>query len=207
VSADKPGPGDAWDFVESLLARDELERIEALTAEELQKELGAPPAGRDSVRVPAETGVAQAADGFEKAPPSDAGSKARRVVLLGATTGAKRRIPVGWIAAAACVAVAASAVATSYPQIAAWLNPPPVVPDRQTPPPAHEETPVEKARKLRENAYAACEAEKYDECARLLDGAQTLDPAGEKDLRVEALRGAIQQDQDDKMRRMETKPP
>jgi hypothetical protein len=188
-------------------AREELERIDALTAEELEREMEVAPVGRESVCALTETAVAQAADGFEKAPALAAGSRSRKVMLFGVRPDTKRRIPVGWIAVAACLAVTASAIATSYPQIAAWLNPSPVVPDPRTLPPTHEETPVEKAKKLRENAYAACGANKYDECARMLDGAQTLDPAGEQDLRVQALRGAIQQDRDDRTRRTETKPP
>jgi hypothetical protein len=44
---------------------------------------------------------------------------------------------------------------------------------------------------LRKEAFAACDARRWDECARRLDEAKELDPAGESDDRVVAARKAI----------------
>jgi hypothetical protein len=44
---------------------------------------------------------------------------------------------------------------------------------------------------LRKEAFAACDARRWDECTRKLDEAKELDPAGESDERVVAARKAI----------------
>jgi hypothetical protein len=53
-------------------------------------------------------------------------------------------------------------------------------------------SPPPSAAQLREKAFAACEAQKWNECLDLLDKARAKDPAGEADERVQLLRRTAQ---------------
>jgi hypothetical protein len=51
-----------------------------------------------------------------------------------------------------------------------------------------EPTPAEKAANLRVGADVRCRQQRWDECLRMLDDAKALDPAGDADAKVQALR-------------------
>jgi hypothetical protein len=74
--------------------------------------------------------------------------------------------------------------------IVAYLKGEPIRPDLPWTPPSATPTPEQRAAALRSEAYAACVAEKWDECGRKLEEAKVLDPAGDEDPQVTAARKA-----------------
>jgi hypothetical protein len=75
--------------------------------------------------------------------------------------------------------------------IVAYLKGEPIGPDRPWSPPSATPTPQELAAARRAEAFAACDAQAWDECSRKLDEASAIDPAGEADPRVTAARKAV----------------
>lgn len=60
------------------------------------------------------------------------------------------------------------------------------------------ETPLHRAAELRESAFEQCNAEHFEECLRLLDEAAALDPVGDTDAKVKAVRTLIKDKQSPK---------
>jgi hypothetical protein len=73
----------------------------------------------------------------------------------------------------------------------AYLKGEPIGPDRPWSPPNATPSPQELAAAMRAEAFAACDAQTWDECTRKLDEASAIDPAGEADPRVTAARKAV----------------
>lgn len=129
--------------------------------------------------------------------------KARREVATPATVTslvkerAKRQRP-AWVArlsAAASVLLALGATYQWTPVgalIEAWLHPAPTTPVPLPVPPTHEETPQEKAAKLREMALVDIKKGYYGDATDELDAAQELDYEGATTDPVLAMRKAIQ---------------
>ena len=86
---------------------------------------------------------------------------------------------VAW-AAGALVAAAAAAVIAVEIGDGSRRGPEAIGPDRPGPAP----TPLEQARRLREDGLVACGAQDWTACGTKLDEAKQLDPAGESDPRV-----------------------
>jgi hypothetical protein len=84
-----------------------------------------------------------------------------------------------WVAGAAAAAVvAALAIPTAVPVT--------------SPPPPKPQPPAQHAAALRREALAACDAQRYRECAERLDEARSLDPEGERAPEVMAARRLLQ---------------
>jgi hypothetical protein len=98
-----------------------------------------------------------------------------------------------WAAVVAVAAVVVLVLAWKRRDIEALWSPAPIERDHWTTPPT--QSPEERAAadraeaaKLREQAFAQCDAKHWDECEARLDDAKKLDPAGEGDPRVEMQR-------------------
>jgi hypothetical protein len=92
----------------------------------------------------------------------------------------KKAVPRAVWVAGALVAAAAAAVVVVETREPPKPGPDAIGPDRPAPPP----TPAEQATRLRDEAVLACEFLDYAACARKLDEARALDPAGESEPRV-----------------------
>ncbi len=103
----------------------------------------------------------------------------------------RRRPARRWIPAlVAAAAVVLAVLAWKRQEVVAWWEgrPDEIGPDRAGP----ERVGVaERAGRLREEAYAACDASQWAACATKLDEARRLDPAGETGPRVVGARAAL----------------
>jgi hypothetical protein len=92
----------------------------------------------------------------------------------------KKTIPrTAWVAGA-LVAAAAAAVVAATVAGGSKHEPEAIGPDRPGPGP----TPVQQAKRLRNEAFAACDTQDLLMCGKKLDEAKALDPAGESEPRV-----------------------
>jgi hypothetical protein len=101
-----------------------------------------------------------------------------------------------WLVAAAAIAAAVSLIAVAEgPAIVAWLHrgTEKIGPDNVHPAPP-EPSPREIAEKKRDEAEKALGAGLYGACIRLLDEAKEIDPAGDGEPRVQALREKVKRD-------------
>ncbi|HEY5243364.1 MAG TPA: hypothetical protein VIJ22_17910 [Polyangiaceae bacterium] len=152
---------------------DEVERVLALSDEDLDAELKQAGADPEKVR---ERGEAL---GRKLAPGGNASTVTpwtRRVV---------------WLAAAALGVLVVSFAAVSFSGIMARFRPLPIGPDEgglSVPP---EALAREQAATLREQGLAECVKGTYEACQQHLDAAMQLDPAGETDPRVVRAREGI----------------
>ena len=188
MTAPKPPPVDLQDFLDELADEQELERLSKLSHAELLGEMkkeGIDPArGRAAAR--------RAIDAHDKgraggAPPAAAGAK----VLSLASARDRRRMPVTGIALAAAAAVVLSIGVVKRDAITAWLAPAPTPTQPPLVPPTHEETPQEKAEKLREAAYVNIAKGYFGEANDQLDAAKRLDPAGDESPKVKDAWGEV----------------
>jgi hypothetical protein len=180
-------PVDLEAALEELEDEEELERLETMSHEELLAEMKRdgldPERGRAAVQraIDAARGGKEGAGGAPAA--GTAGEDAKgKVVRLDAAK--KRRTFVTSVyVGLALAAGAATTVGLIGPQtIAAWLSPAPA-PTGTTPPivpPTHEETPLEKARRLREEAFADVKEGYYGEAWDRLEEAKGIDPKGDE---------------------------
>ena len=171
---------EVWQALEKVAAEvGELERIDALSDDELDRELRA--AGID----PAEA-AKLGQDLRVRAPP-----QASRMAPQ--TPAPRERSPrpprkLQWVAWGALAAVAALVVAglAKRPDYAA--SPPP---DDHGADSDALATKHEAAAKLRDDAFGACAQGLWGACAEKLNAARALDPAGEQDAKVLAARRAV----------------
>ena len=168
------------DFVRQLLVEAEFDRIAALTSEQLRKEFGegdVPPGwGQEVLR----KAIARVDAG--EAPKSN-------VVRLDERRHARIRI-YSMLSAAAMVLLVIGTLERKPigKQIDAWFSPKPTAPVPTLPPlvpPTHEETPQDKADRLREEAYVDVQKGYLDEAWDKLLDAKELDPEGDRDPRVQ----------------------
>lgn len=174
--------------------------------EELEEVLERAWVRRMGTMSPAELGELAKASTLSDAEADAALEQARREVATPATVHslaeakakaqAKRQRP-AWLvplAAAAAVLLLAGGTYEWTPvgrQIDAWLRPAPTTPVPLPVPPTHEETPQEKAAKLREMALVDIQKGYMGDATDELDAAETLDPAGARTEAVVAMRQAI----------------
>lgn len=180
----KASLGEQWRLVQALLDEAELERLGAMTPEQIEEEARSSGVteekARELLRRAIERGEVPAA------------APASNVVDMAA---ARRRLRggAGMLAIAASAAVVIGAEwGPITAQWAAWFHPGPA-PTHEQPvpplvPPTHEETPLEKARRLREEAYVNVQKGYYKDAADELNEAAEIDPAGDADPRVTKAR-------------------
>jgi hypothetical protein len=138
--------------------------------------------------------------------PVDAVAAVEQFAPLSASARGRRRRPrpvVLWLAAAATVTVGAAALVTALQPAPAPHAPRAPTGPPSTPPPSPSVVPsptaapdLIAAADLRRSAAAACEAAQWSACLAHLDQARTLDPAGDGDpsvqaIRAQATRGAL----------------
>jgi hypothetical protein len=176
--------GEQWRLVQELLDEAELERLGAMTPAHIEEEAKSGGLGEGRARELLRRAVERA----EGAPSS-------KVVDL--TAARKRLRGPGMIVTR--LAIAASVAATiGYAewgpitaQWAAWFHPAPSPRPQPAPPlvpPNYEETPLEKARRLREQAYVNVQKGYYKDAADELNEAAEIDPAGDADPTVARAR-------------------
>ena len=102
-----------------------------------------------------------------------------------------RRMRPGPIVAAVAAGALGVAALVNRDAIVAYVKGEPIGPDQPWAPPTATPTPQQRAASIRSEAFAACEEKQWGACAGKLDEAATLDPAGESDARVVAVRRAI----------------
>ena len=112
---------------------------------------------------------------------------------VAAVRAARERVRSRWVvwAAAACVVAAVVLLAlVGRREVVAWWHRGEIAPDRERAP-RRQEAPVEDSRAvaLRTAAFAACERKEWLECLDKLEDAKAIDPAGDRDPRVEKARG------------------
>lgn len=193
----KATPAEQWRLVQELLDEAELRRVEKMTPEQIEAEAKTGGIGEARAREL----LQRAIDAADAAPPvreAPAPAPSSNVVPLSAAR--RRRGPPGFTLAA--LAIAAGVAAVCYverkpirDQWQAWFHPGPV-PTPQPPPPLvppknPEESPLDKARRLREEAYVDIDKGYFDDASDELDEATYLDPPGEDDPRVKRARQAI----------------
>ncbi len=184
ASTKRASLGEQWRLVQELLDQAEIERLGEMTPEQIEEE------ARGGI------GEARARELLRRAiERADAPPPAPNVIDLGAAR--KRLRGPGMIVARVAVAasVAATVAATQWGPItaqwAAWFHPGPSPTHQPGPPlvpPTHEETPLEKAHLLREEAYKNVQKGYYKDAADELNEAREIDPAGDADERVASAR-------------------
>jgi hypothetical protein len=108
-----------------------------------------------------------------------------------AEASARRRRPVLGIGLAIAAGVIITVGFVQRETIQAWFSPGPAPTQSPLVPPTSEETPQEKAAKLREAAYVNVAKGYYGEAHDQLDAAKLLDPAGDESPRAKAAWGQI----------------
>jgi hypothetical protein len=178
---DKPDHVKAWLFAEKIID-EEADRMAALSDEDFDAEMDAMP---DPAHVPSTAELLARAErrASERA---EAGAGAK----VGVPMRTERRAWGLWIAAAALGAAIVAGVVERR-EVVAWLRhdtipigPAPWEPEQRV-------TAQERAAKLRDEAYEACAGWLWALCERKLDEARAMDPAGERDARVEGARRAV----------------
>jgi hypothetical protein len=192
----------AAEVVRELLAEAELDRLAALPPEQLRKELddaGIPPGWGQNIlkeavaRVDAGdfegVGDLEDDDGPAVAPPvaQPIGPKSN-VVSLDERRRARGRLLYAFAVAAVVLLFVGAWRTRLGDQIEAWFSPKPPAPIPTQPPivpPPHEETPKEKADRLRQEAFVDVKKWYFDEAGDKLQDAKELDPAGDADPAVQ----------------------
>jgi hypothetical protein len=177
----KRTPEEILDALDDEEADDEMDRVLAMSGDERRREIEAAGADVDALHdradeVYSEIGNAAVAPAGRLLRAARPRREARIVLLLAAAFGA---LVVTGIERRELVALFEH-------------EPAPIKPDLQEPqktpkPP----TPAERAEALRNEAFDSCGDGLWAECARKLDAAKQLDPAGESDLRVQGARKAV----------------
>jgi hypothetical protein len=170
---EKPPARVTWRTIEKVADKAERDRLEALSEDEIDRELGA--AGIEP---------GDAAEIVKRAVERDRKKRADARPTTGSKAGLRRpmRSAIGWVIAAAAiaagVAVAVALKGRSEGDDAA----------------GGDRTILERrAVQLRADAYSACEEKRWAQCESNLDQARGIDHAGEADPRVKEARKAIAQ--------------
>ena len=177
----KLAPDEAWDALQKMAVDDEVERVLALSDEDLDAELGKTGANPERVR--------QRGEDLGRKLVAEREAREAGKGRTGAA-GTSRRRWVAWLAAATLGAGVVTVLAMNVGTIVAWFGPVPIGPDdggvfpRQPPP-------QELAESLRSRARSECSLGELDGCQRDLDEARALDPAGEARPEVVELRKTI----------------
>jgi hypothetical protein len=186
----KPDPVRTWRAVEKMIEEDEIERIAAMSPDEVERELKA--IGYDPARAPSvEELLARATrTASERQAAAAAVPQKAPTSIIRMKTRARHGRPVWLFAAAVACLVAFGIVAAERQQVVAWLRPPPapIAPDDTRPPPV---PPAEQAAKLRDEALIDFIVGQHADSEQKLDRARALDPAGESEPRVQQLRNDL----------------
>jgi hypothetical protein len=183
----KASLGEQWRLVQELLDEAELERLGAMTPEQMEEEAKNSGLGEAKARAL----IRRAIERGEPPPASNVRDMAAARKRLRGPGVIVARIA---IAASVAATIAAGAAAEWGPitaQWAAWFHPAPTPTQQPVPPlvpPTHEETPLEKARRLREEAYVNVQKGYFKDAADELNEAAEIDPAGDADERVAKAR-------------------
>jgi len=170
----KRSPAEAWDALEKMADDEEVERVLALSDEELDKELA--DAGFDPEKVRAQGQALGERLARESAPAiAPALATGAAVVPIRPRRSTTMRV---FTLMAATLSVLVVLVGV-LPRVHDWLHPPVDVGAGQKPTPAQA---------MREKAFLACDAQRYAECLRLLDDARATDPGGDRMPQVEEYR-------------------
>jgi hypothetical protein len=100
-----------------------------------------------------------------------------------------------WVALSATAAIAAAVIAIfamTGPAIVATSRPQSSAPDTGDAAAKPDSIPQQRAGQLRDEAYKACEEEKWRMCLQKLDEAKALDPAGDTNPRARGWRGTAE---------------
>ena len=179
----KRTPAEAWDALKNMadeIADDEeIERVLALSDEDLDKELADAGLDPEKVRARGQALGEQLARAGASAPapalaPAPAPAPGAAVVPLRPRRRATLRVLTA-LAATLCVLALVVGV---LPRMRNLLGPENVGDGRKPPP----------ADALRQPAFAACDAQRWAECLRLLDEARTIDPNGDQAPQVKEYR-------------------
>jgi hypothetical protein len=202
MSTKPPPPPDALEFVEGLLATEELEELAGKPVAVLDasiREGGQDPALADAIfeRVLAERRGAATLPAVHEAPASGkkrastAPPPSSRVVALAAAR-ARRRSRMPWLLAAAMLIAVLDVAFTHRSAIVAYFEPaPPPAPPAPSPPPSTAPAPQEIPADIRARALRNCAMHLFDACQTDLDRAKALDPGGENAPEVKEARDAI----------------
>jgi hypothetical protein len=192
---DKRSSEQIGDLAMKLAAEDELARIEGLSEAELERELAAD--GVDLSQIPSASELLAKATAAGSAAPApfvavaSVASAPGEVVEFAPRRSPRRASWVAWLAAAAIGAGVVIAGVAEAPVVVAWWQGPQVPPPAPTPAPPAPPTELARAVELRQEAQRACEAQSWTTCAKHLDDARALDPAGEGGEAVRAMRERI----------------
>jgi hypothetical protein len=175
----KPDPDRGARFLQKLLTEDP-EHLDVASDEEIERQMDA--AGIVVKNVPtAEELIALAEKRANEQAPKAAAAAAPPV----------RRARAAPLAAAVALGALGMAALLNRGAIVAYLKGEPIGPDQPWAPPTAPTTEQQRAAAIRGEAYAACAAQRWTECGSKLDEAAALDPAGERDPRVVAVRKAM----------------
>jgi len=170
---------EVWEALEKITAEvGELERIDALSDDELDRELRA--AGID----PAEAATF-GQDIVVRPPPQAPGPPSQAPRPPKKTARSPRKVHwIAWGAVAAAAVLIVGVLATRPENVA---SPPP----DDSASDAGLTTKLQAAAKLRDDAFGSCAHGVWAVCEHRLDAARALDPAGEQDEKVIAARRAV----------------
>jgi hypothetical protein len=201
--AKKPDAARGWAYVEKLSTEDAelaqaVARLEAMGKDELHHEVrdaGGDPAGLPSAKellADVETRARRKQNGravaaVDAEPPEIATRPPAR------TEG--RPLHPRWVVATAAAALLLIFALMNRRAIVAYFNGDEIRPDDQWLPWRPSPTPEQRAASIREDAYAACQQEHWQECKAKLDDAKRIDPAGDAQPRVVKVRQAIEEAQ------------
>jgi hypothetical protein len=211
-TSDTPESRRAASFLANLVGDAEVERLQRLDDEELRAKMSRE--GRDPSRVPSaeallarvkaraereghvrvDARTAKAANAVPAEPAAHAASAGAydpRVDRPAARAVPLRRSGriLALLAAAFVVLLGIVAVAKRQELVALFHDDATIEPDRdQAPGPSRHE----RAERLRHDAFGNCEFGDWSTCAKLLDRAAELDPAGESEDAVKTMRGKIE---------------
>jgi hypothetical protein len=176
--------GEQWRLVQELLDEAEIERLGAMTPEQIEEEAKSSGVGEGRARELLRRAI-ERADGVPTSKVVDLAAARKRLRGPGMIVA---RLA---IAASVAATIAAAEWGPITAQWAAWFHPAPTPTQQPAPPlvpPTHEETPLEKARRLREEAYANVQKGYYKDAVDELNEAAEIDPAGDTDPRVAKAR-------------------
>jgi hypothetical protein len=183
----KPDPARGERFLRKLLTEDPA-HLDVASDEEVVRQMDA--AGIQVKSVPtAEELMALA----EKYAARDAAMKAPVPAETPAPVASPpaRRMRPGPVVAALALGALGVAALVNREAIVAYVKGEPIGPDRPWAPPTAPSAQQQRAASVRGEAFAACDAQRWTECAGKLDEAEVLDPAGESDPRVVSARRAV----------------
>jgi hypothetical protein len=175
-----PDPDRGAEFLRKLLT-DDPDHLDVASDEEIERQMDA--AGIQVKSVPTADELFARAEKRAAARAPASGLRPVHVPAPAPKSRIRRMSPASLAAAVAAVAIGAVTL-LNHEAIVAYLRGEPVGPSVAA-------SPAQRAASLRDEAFAACDAQRWEECTRKLDEAKALDPEGESEPRVVAARKAV----------------